>query len=344
MTSMQKNKILVTGGSGMVGRTLEKYIIQLYSKMPMSDRQKLKIPEYHFISSKDCDLRNKDSVEKLFYENNYTHVIHLAAKVGGLYMNMKANVEMLMENLHINMNIIEMCHKYNIQRGIFCLSSCIYPIHPPSFPMTEDMLCASEPHHSNEGYAYAKRMLYIMCKHYNKQYKREYICLSPVNLYGPYDNYHLKDSHVIPGLTHRMYLTRENKAPYTNEQTNNGQFTVFGSGKAQRQFLFAPDFASIIHKILWNTSIGKSEHTSFFNICDEREYEINKVVNSISEHLDFEKKNIYYDTSYSDGCIKKTVSNARFRSFYPDYKFVQLHDGLKITTDWFEKNINHIRK
>lgn len=344
MTTVKRNKVLVTGGSGMVGQTLQTYVTQLYNKLRMNDAQRSKIPEYHFISSKDCDLRNKDAVEKLFKENQYTNVIHLAAKVGGLYMNMKANVEMLTENLHINMNILEMCHKYNVQRGVFCLSSCIYPIQPPSFPMTETMLCASEPHDSNEGYAYAKRMLYIMCKHYNKQYKREYICLSPVNLYGPYDNYHLKDSHVIPGLTHRMYLTRENKAPYTDAATNGGKFRVFGTGKAERQFLFTPDFASIIHKVLWDNRIGKNKDSCLLNICDEREYKIHEVVESISNHLSFPKKNIYYDTSYSDGCMKKTVSNARFRHFYPDYTFVQLDDGLKITTDWFEKNIDTIRK
>lgn len=116
----------------------------------------------------------------------------------------------------------------------------------------------------------------------------------------------LKDSHVVPGLTHRMYLTRENKAPYTTDtETNGGKFRVFGTGKAERQFLFTPDFASIIHKVLWDNRIGKNEDSCLLNICDEREYKIYEVVESISNHLSFPKKNIYYDTSYSDGCMKK---------------------------------------
>jgi GDP-L-fucose synthase len=90
------------------------------------------------------------------------------------------------------MNILKACHKYNINRGIFCLSSCIYPASPSKFPMLEEDLCSSEPHYSNEGYAYSKRMMYMLCKHYNKSYNREYICVSPVNLYGPYDNFNIK--------------------------------------------------------------------------------------------------------------------------------------------------------
>jgi len=320
--------ILVTGGTGMVGTAIKELIRK--SKIYQSYN-------FTFISSRNYDLRDKEAVERCFAERNYDLIIHLAAIVGGLYKNMVFNLEMLMDNLKININILEACHKFNIQRGIFCLSSCIYPRHPPKFPKTEDMLCASEPHDSNEGYAYAKRMLYIMCKHYNKQYQRQYICVSPVNLYGFNDNFSIKDGHVIPGLINRMFKTKYKITPYES-----GKFEVWGTGMAYRQFLFAPDFAIILLEMLFNENVKDG----LYNICGDEgeEYQIREIIAIIASKLEFEYKDIYFNDNYSDGILKKTVSNEKLREILPTFKFTEIDDGIIKTVDWYLNNLDTLRE
>lgn len=313
--------VLVTGGSGMVGTLLKHYL--LYNES---------VDNFHFISSKEYDLTNMSEVEACFNERQYDKIIHLAAMVGGLYKNMNHNSDMLMKNLKINTNIIEACHKYNIQRGIFCLSSCIYPKNPSKYPMTEDQLCEGEPHESNEGYAYSKRILYNLCKQYNHDYGREYICVSPVNLYGIHDNFNIQDGHVIPGLINRMYKTKNQIVPY-----NKDYFEVFGSGKAQRQFLFVPDFCNIMLQILYDKDIKHG----IYNICDDNEYTIKDIVTMISKIINYDENKIVYNTNYSDGIIKKTVSNEKLKDRFPYIVFTDIEKGLKQTYDWF---LNHQHK
>jgi GDP-L-fucose synthase len=264
-------------------------------------------------------------------------VIHLAAIVGGLYKNMDNNIQMFNDNILININILEACHKYNVRRGIFCLSSCIYPARPSRFPMLEEDICSSEPHESNEGYAYSKRMMYMLCKHYNKSYNREYICVSPVNLYGAFDNFNIKDGHVIPGLINRMYKTILKIPPYDKSEN----FEVFGTGLALRQFLYVDDFASVILSILYNENIKDG----IYNICDDNnEYTIKEVVYTIASNFKFPVENIEFNTNYSDGIIKKTVSNERLREILPDFKFTNLNDGIEKTVKWFKDNYHLIRE
>lgn len=313
----------------MVGSLLKDYIQCLGENVK---------DNYWFISSKDYDLTDIEQVQKCFSERKYDKIIHLAAIVGGLYMNMNNNCEMLINNLKININIIEACHKNNIQRGIFCLSSCIYPQNPKCYPMNEEILCSSEPHNSNEGYAYAKRMLYIMCKNYNKTYNREYICLSPVNLYGPYDNFNIENGHVIPSLINRMYKTLNNIEPY-----NKDCFEVYGNGTAERQFLFAPDFAIIIYKIL-NSNIKND----LINICNDYEYKIKDIVNLIAKNICFDEKKIYYNKNYSDGIIKKTVDNTILKNIMKEnnieYTFINIEEGIKMTIEWFLYYLDELRQ
>lgn len=316
--------ILVTGGSGMVGSTLKQYLNYNES-----------IDNFFFISSSDYDLTDMKQVEECFNERKYHLIIHLAAVVGGLYKNMNNNSEMLMKNLKINTNIIEACHKYNINRGIFCLSSCIYPKTPSKFPMTEEQLCESEPHESNEGYAYSKRMLYMLCNHYNKDYGREYICVSPVNLYGPFDNFDIKDGHVIPGLMNRMFKTKHQIAPYNTEY-----FEVFGSGNALRQFLYAPNFCSVILQILYNKEIKNG----IYNVCNDEEYQIKDIVSLIAKIMEFDEYRIIYNTNYSDGIIKKTVSNEKIKKYIKNIVFTDIEKGLGLTYEWFIQNKDNIRE
>lgn len=309
------NIILVTGGSGMVGKALEDHIKSSSSEFT-----------WVFLSSKDCDLTDRHSVLNLFEKHKPKYVIHLAAKVGGLYYNIKEGPRMFTDNVRMNENILEGCHKYNVQRGIFCLSTCIFPATPSKYPMDETMIHESPPHPSNEGYGYAKRLLEMQCRYYNKLYNREYICLIPVNLYGSHDNFNLEDSHVIPGLIHKFHLAKKNSS----------DITIPGSGNAYRQFLYSKDFARIIYEVFTNY------HKTDSIICSYDEVLVKDVILCIKDCCNFDK-NIIFDTTKSEGCLRKTASNKYFMSLFPDFKFTELKDGIKETVDWFNNNYKNAR-
>jgi len=309
-------KVLVTGGSGMVGNCIK------------HECGNYKDDEFVFLSSKDGDLTKQEETNAIFEKYRPDYVIHLAANVGGLYKNMKYRVEMLRDNLLMNEYVLEMCNKYNVQNGIFCLSTCIFPPNPSKFPMTEEMMNESPPHPSNAGYAFAKRLLETQCSNYNEQFGRKYICITPVNLYGPYDNFNIEDSHVIPGIIHRMYLEK-------NKESN---FIMYGTGTPMRQFLYAPDFAQIILKFVYDYS---GEHTNI--ICCNEETTVKTITEKIHKLMNM-KGCIVSDISKSDGCMRKTVSNERFNSIFPDFNYTNIDDGLKQTITWFIENYDTCRK
>lgn len=314
-------KIVVTGGSGMVGRNIKDVIegSSFYSHENTN---------FHFLSSKDVDLTNREDVLNFFKDKNYHCIIHLAANVGGLYKNMAGNINMFSSNIKINENILEACHLNGIKRGIFCLSSCIYPANPSKFPMDETMIHESPPHPSNEGYAYAKRMLEVQCRHYNKSYGYEFYCVVPVNLYGKYDYFNLKDGHFIPMIMHRFHLSK-----------NYDTLTAYGTGAPLRQFLYAKDFAEIILFILFNTKIP----VQTIICCDNNEFTIKEVVHKLLDVMELSKDKLTWLNEYSDGCMKKTVTNKKLLSLM-GVKFTNFDDGLKETYKWFTENYYDVRK
>jgi len=311
--------IVITGGTGMVGKCIKEYI----EKSPYNPQIKAT-----FLSSRDLDLTKRNDVLEYFKNNDHEYIIHLAANVGGLYKNMAGNIEMFGSNIKINENVLEACHLNNINRGIFCLSSCIYPANPGKFPMDETMIHEGPPHSSNEGYAYAKRMLEMQCRHYNNSFNREYICVVPVNLYGPYDNFNLRDGHLIPMLMHRFHLSKKYDV-----------VSAYGTGKPLRQFLYAPDFAKIIIKILF-----EYVETSPIICCTDKEYTIKELVLKVMDTMNMDHEKLTWLTDKSDGVMKKTVSNKKLMKLFSNLEFTSLDEGLKHTYDWFVINYNNIRK
>tara|TARA_B100001287_G_scaffold269925_1_gene267955 strand:+ start:2492 stop:3460 length:969 start_codon:yes stop_codon:yes gene_type:complete len=321
-------RICVTGGNGMVGSCIKDI--------------KSNYPEHEFVfldrklGNHSVELTSKKDVLFYFSKEKFDAIIHLAADVGGLYKNMDKNVEMFNNNISINQNVLEAANKYGIQRGIFCLSSCIYPPKPSKFPMDETMIHEGPPHPSNEGYAYAKRMLEVQCRNYNKAYGREYICVVPVNLYGPHDNFSLTDGHLIPMVIHRFYKNLQ-----WRHNNPGGEFIAYGTGNPLRQFLFAPDFAKIICEVL----VGeKYKNTEPLICCNNDELTIKEIIETIADTMTISREEITWDTTKSNGCMKKTVSNEKFKSIYPDFKFTNLKDGLKYTYKWFRTNYDSIRQ
>jgi len=196
----KRKVILVTGGSGLVGHGIRAVVER---------ENKLDDETYIFLSSQDADLRDYQQTRALFEKYHPTHVIHLAAYVGGLYKNLAEPANFYNYNISINQNIVQLSHEFKVQKLVSCLSTCIFP-DKTSYPIDETMIHNGPPHPSNFAYAYAKRMLDVQNKAYNVQYGCKFTSIIPTNVYGPHDNFHLEESHVIPGLIHRFFLAKQN--------------------------------------------------------------------------------------------------------------------------------------
>jgi GDP-L-fucose synthase len=320
-------KILVTGGNGMVGNCIKDYIVSLN----LDDKYEFVFSNRSLNNKYSLDLTDRIQVLDFFEKHKFSYIIHLAADVGGLYKNMNNNTTIFTNNIRMNENVLEACIKYNVNRGIFILSSCIFPFNPSKFPMDETLIHESPPHYSNEGYAYSKRMMHLQCNNFNKTHNTEFICLVPVNLYGPYDNFNPDDSHLLPGLIHRFHNTKLN---------NNKKFIAYGTGKPLRQMLYAPDFANIILDILLNKSEIKNDTII---CCNNDEYTIYDIVKKLSSVMNISFDNVVWDNTKNDGCLKKTVSNTKFKKYYPNYTFTSFDEGIKQTYKWYKNNTDILR-
>ena len=309
-------KVLVTGGSGMVGHAIKK-IKNNYNF------------NFIFLSSKDCDLTNFEDTKNLFNKKKPDYVIHLAACVGGLFKNMNYKVDMLEKNLLINYNVLKCSHDFKVKKVISCLSTCIFP-DKTTYPINEGMLHDGPPHDSNDAYAYAKRILEIHSKAYQEQYGNDFICIIPTNIYGPHDNYSLEDGHVIPSLIHRCYLNKK----------NNDKFTIRGTGKPLRQFIYSHDLALLIMLTLENY---KKKDTIILSVSEKDEVSIKKVGELIAKKFNYEHM-IEFDNKYSDGQYKKTADNRKLMKLIGEFDFTKLEDGLNETIDWFLENYDNCRK
>ncbi len=317
-----KEKILVTGGYGLVGMAIQT-ICKDYDY------------EFIFLDSKMCDLRNLNDTKYLFKVYNPDYVIHLAANVGGLYKNINQKTEMFEDNLLINLNLIKCCHLFKVKKCVAVLSTCVFP-DKVDYPINESSLHIGPPHSSNEGYAYAKRMLEIQCKLYNEQYGDNFVCVIPTNIYGPNDNFSLEDGHVIPSLIHKCYLAKK----------ENKLFIVKGSGSPLRQFIYSEDLAKLIMIILEKYTEKESTGSwpsIILSVSEKDEISIRDVSELILNSNKY--NNIQFDTNCSDGQYKKTADNTRLMSFIKEkninFNFTSIKEGIQKTVDWFNENYDN---
>jgi GDP-L-fucose synthase len=311
--------ILITGGSGLVGNGI-KFILKTCNKYDNYN--------FIFMSSKDCDLTDYNQTYKYFSNVKPDYVIHLAAKVGGLFCNMNFKVDMFLENIAINNNVLKVCHELNVKKVVSCLSTCIFP-DKTSYPINENMLHNGPPHTSNDAYAYAKRMVEVLSNAYNEQYGHNFICVIPTNIYGPFDNFNLQDSHVIPGLIHKCYLAKQNNQP----------FIVSGTGKPLRQFIHAEDLGKLI---LWTLFDYNLKETIILSPSEESEVSIKDIALKIAENFNYD--NIIFDETKSDGQFKKTADNSKLLSLINNFEFKNIYEGIKETVTWFIDNYQIARK
>ncbi len=300
--------VIITGGSGMVGQALSSVINNRPDK-------------YYFISSKDYDLTSIEETKQMFETIKPDYVIHLAAYVGGLFRNINQKIDMFEKNLLINYNIVKYSHEYGVKKLVACLSTCIFP-DKVTYPINEEQLHNGPPHDSNNAYAYAKRMLEFHISLYRNQYNDNFICIIPTNIYGEYDNFNLKDAHVIPALIHHCYLAVKNDL----------DFVVKGTGTPLRQFIYSKDLANIILKLLYS-----DKQINNLIISVNNEVSIKDIAIKIASEFNYNKE-IKYDKLYEDGQLKKTVSNSLLVDTFNDIIFTELDIGLKHTIKWF---INH---
>lgn len=316
----EQKRILVTGGSGLVGQGIK----SAWQKDPVEGE------EFYWASSKDCDLKDRESTKALFEKFKPTHVFHLAAKVGGLYGNMKANLEFFRINMKINDNVLSLSHEFGVKKVVSCLSTCIFP-DKTTYPIDESMVQNGPPHSSNYGYSYAKRMIDVMNRGYNEQYGCHFTSVIPTNVFGAHDNFNLEESHVIPGLVRKLYDCTKQE-PHT-------PFTVWGTGRARRQFIWSQDLGRLF---LWVMRTYQETEPIILSVSGEEEISIDEAAKAVAKAYDFNGE-WKYDTTRSDGQYKKTASNDKLRKYLPDFKFTPFDEAIQETVNWFKETYPNVR-
>ncbi|KAI3643338.1 hypothetical protein MP228_012893 [Amoeboaphelidium protococcarum] len=322
---MTETVILVTGGSGLVGKAIE-YILE----NEKNSRYAKKAGErWVFLTSKDGDLRDKAQTKAIFEKYRPHYVIHLAALVGGLFKNMKYKLDMLRDNLLINDNVLHTAFEFKVKKVVSCLSTCIFP-DKTSYPIDETMIHNGPPHDSNFGYAMAKRMIDVQNQAYHEQYGCHFTSVIPTNVFGPHDNYSLEDSHVIPGLVHKCYLAKQ----------SGGKFTIGGSGRPLRQFIYSRDLAKLF---IWTLREYEDISPIILSVGEKDEVSIKQVGDAIVKAMDFQGQ-VVFDTSRADGQYKKTASNEKLMKLLPDFEFTPFEVAMKESVQWFVQNFDSCRK
>jgi len=315
-----RTTILVTGGTGLYGKAIEEIVKQ----DPTAASE-----NWVFLSSKDGNLIERANVDKIFMKHKPTYVIHLAAKVGGLFHNLRKKVDFYRDNTLINDNVLECCRIYGVKKCVSCLSTCIFP-DKTTYPIDETMVHNGAPHDSNAGYAYAKRMIDVLNHCYKDQYGLDYTSVIPTNIYGPHDNFSMTDGHVIPGLIHKCYLAKRDGT----------DFVIWGSGSPLRQFIYSKDLAELT---LWALRSYDSIEPIILSVDESAEVTIKEVAELVAAAMDFKGK-LVCDTTKSDGQYKKTACNEKLRQLRPDYTFTPIKEGIKKSVDWFVAHYDSARK
>lgn len=303
------SKIYVAGHRGLVGSAIVR---------------ELKKKGYTNIigkTHKELDLMDSLAVENFFKEEKPEYVFLAAAKVGGIYANSTYPADFIYENLQIQNNVIGNAHKYGVKKLMFLGSSCIYPKMCPQ-PIKEEYLLSGYLEETNEAYALAKISGLKMCEYFNKQYGTNFISVMPTNLYGPYDNFHPENSHVMPALIRRFHEAKVNGAK---------EVVVWGSGKPLREFLYSEDMADACIYLMENY-----EGNDFFNIGTGKEITIKGLAELIKEVIGYEGE-IVWDSSKPDGTPRKLLDVSRLESQGWKYK-MELKDGVKEAYKWYLEN------
>ena len=299
-------KIVVTGGSGLVGSELKKYL-----------------PNALYPTSEQLDLLNVNDIKRYFLDTKPDYVIHLAAHVGSLHDNILNRCAYFDNNILMNTNITMICAENNVQNFLGILSTCIYPDEIKNFPILEGDLHKGAPHISLMSYSYAKRAHSIQIDNYRETKNLNYQYLIPCNMYGKEKLTYKNRSHFINDLVKKIFYAKKMKE----------DLVLFGDGTPLRQFMHASDFAEIVSLYV---SRGLSVSC---NVAPNINLSINNYAKLALKALDLDNMTITYDSSLPNGQLRKDVSNQRFMSYFPNFRFKKLETGIQELYAYYEKNL-----
>ena len=309
---VNKNSVIfVTGHKGLVGSSVVRRLKFFGYKKILTVKKKV------------LNLTDQSKVDIFFKKNNINAVINAAAKVGGIYANNKYRADFIYDNLSIQSNIIHCCYKYRVKNLIFLGSSCIYPRNCKQ-PIKEKYLLTGELEKTNEPYAIAKIAGIKMCESYNLQYKTNFKCLMPCNLYGPNDNYDDMSAHFFPAIISRVY-----KAKLKNSK----ELIVWGDGQAKREMMYVDDLADACIYFL-----NKKTDETLINIGSGLEKKIIDYVKFIMKKINFEAK-IKLDKTKPNGTPRKIIDTS-LASKYGWSPKIDLEKGFALTYADFLKRFN----
>lgn len=249
--------------------------------------------------------------------------------VGGLFRNIKYNLDFWRKNVHINDNVLHSAFEVGTRKVVSCLSTCIFP-DKTTYPIDETMIHNGPPHSSNFGYSYAKRMIDVQNRAYFQQHGCTFTAVIPTNVFGPYDNFSIEDGHVLPGLIHKVHLAK----------SSGSALTVWGTGKPRRQFIYSLDLARLF---IWVLREYNEVEPIILSVGEEDEVSIKEAAEAVVEAMDFSGE-VTFDSTKSDGQYKKTASNGKLRSYLPDFRFTPFKQAVKETCAWFTDNYEQARK
>jgi GDP-L-fucose synthase len=249
-------------------------------------------------SRRELDLLDQRAVHRFFTGERPEYVFLAAGRVGGIHANATRQADFLYENLVIATNVLHAAYESEVEKLLFLGSSCVYPKHAPQ-PMLESSLLTGPLEPSNEGYAIAKIAGLKLCEMYQRQYGRRFVSAMPTNLYGPGDNMHPVDSHVIPGMMRRFHEAKISGAP---------EAVLWGSGKARREFLHSDDLAAALLVVM-----ERYDEPTTINVGSGEEVTIRELAETMKEVVGFEGE-LVFDTSKPDGTPRKIVDSGRIRA------------------------------
>lgn len=308
-----KDKIYVAGHRGMVGSAIVRELRrQGYENIVTRTHSEL-------------DLTVQADVNRFFTEEKPDYVFLAAAKVGGIEANRTAIADFLYDNMMLEMNVIHAAWLSGVKKLEFLGSSCIYPRLAPQ-PMTEDCLLTSALEPTNEGYALAKISGLKYCEYLNRQYGTDYISVMPTNLYGPNDNYHPRNSHVVPALLRRFHEAKEQGLE---------QVVCWGDGTPLREFLYVDDLANLCVYLMNNYSGNET-----VNAGTGKEITIRLLTELVAQTVDF-RGEILWDTSMPNGTPRKLLDVSKAEKLGWKYK-TELEEGLKLAYQDFLANSNRL--
>jgi len=305
-------KILITGGTGMVGSAF-KNIDTTHDLV--------------LIGSSEQDLTDYQSARFAIIEHNPDAIIHLAARVGGVKGNSDYVADFYSDNIRINTNVLLASHSLGVKKVLSLLSTCIYP-DKATYPLTEEQIHNGPPHQSNFGYAYAKRMLEVQSRAYRQQCGSNFITAVPNNLFGEHDNFDLENGHVIPSIIRKVYEAKQ----------SGSDIILWGDGTSLREFTYSKDLTKILLFLL-----ERYDRIEPINVGNTNEYSIKDIAMTIADILDYQG-NIVWDTSKPKGQMRKPSDNSKLLNMgwnkeeYSDFK-----TSLEKTCQWFLNNYPNVR-